>query len=331
MWLQVVSILLSLGIILMSCELFTNGVEWLGKKLRVGDGVVGSIFSAVGTCLPETFIPVIAILFSPGSENSADISIGAIIGAPFMLGTLAFFITGLSVIIFRKSRKTGLNMNVNIHIISRDIIFFILMYALGMSAALIGSERAKPAIALILAVSYVFYIIATVKQDRVNGNKIETLYFKKYVGIKSNKIAILSQIFFSLGGILFGAHLFVQQIGEISRLMKISAFVLSLIIAPVATELPEKFNSILWIRRNKDTLALGNITGAMVFQSCLPVSFGILATSWKLDIHALLSGVLALSSAALTLLWIKAKKKLSPLPLATGGIFYALFILFLFQ
>ena len=36
---------------------------------------------------------------------------------------------------------------------------------------------------------------------------------------------------------------------------------LALVIAPIATELPEKFNSLIWVRQGKDTLAMGNITG----------------------------------------------------------------------
>ena len=56
--------------------------------------------------------------------------------------------------------------------------------------------------------------------------------------------------------------------------------ILALVIAPIATELPEKFNSVIWVRTGKDTLAMGNITGAMVFQSCLPTVLGMLFTEW---------------------------------------------------
>jgi cation:H+ antiporter len=55
---------------------------------------------------------------------------------------------------------------------------------------------------------------------------------------------------------------------------------LSLLIIPIATELPEKVNSILWIRRGKDTLAFGNITGALVFQGSLLPAIGIMLTPW---------------------------------------------------
>lgn len=122
MWPNIFQMFLSLLLILASCELFTNSIEWLGKKLRVGDGVVGSLFSAVGTCLPETMIPIIAILFFR-ENNSIDIGIGAIIGAPFMLSTLAFFVTGISVVIFWRKRRTGMSMGINREIVSRDICF----------------------------------------------------------------------------------------------------------------------------------------------------------------------------------------------------------------
>jgi cation:H+ antiporter len=87
MWIEIFGLIISLCIILISCELFTNGIEWLGKKLEIGEGVVGSIFSAVGTCLPETLVPIIAILSSKDALNeseSIEVGIGAILGAPFI-------------------------------------------------------------------------------------------------------------------------------------------------------------------------------------------------------------------------------------------------------
>ena len=74
---------------------------------------------------------------------------------------------------------------------------------------------------------------------------------------------------------------------------------IALVLAPLATELPEKFNSIFWIRDGKDTLALGNMTGAMLFQSTIPVSFGILFHPWNLDFLSLFATVLALASERL--------------------------------
>ncbi|MFA7062343.1 MAG: hypothetical protein WC156_16175, partial [Pedobacter sp.] len=96
-------LLVALGIILLGATVFTNGLEWFGKKMKLSDGAVGSIFAAVGTALPETLVPIIAILFGT-KEAGHMIGVGAIIGAPFMLGTLALFISGLAVILNRKKR-----------------------------------------------------------------------------------------------------------------------------------------------------------------------------------------------------------------------------------
>jgi len=124
MWINLIQILMSLALILISCEFFTNGIEWLGRKIGVGDGVVGSIFSAVGTCLPETMIPIIAILFLGEDKKSVDVGVGAILGAPFMLSTLALFVVGVGVVLFR-SRRGSMALNVNSDIVSRDISFLL--------------------------------------------------------------------------------------------------------------------------------------------------------------------------------------------------------------
>jgi len=70
----------SLVIILVACELFSNGVEWFGHRLDLGEGAVGSILAAIGTALPETIIPILAILVGAG-DGGEGIGIGAIIGA----------------------------------------------------------------------------------------------------------------------------------------------------------------------------------------------------------------------------------------------------------
>src|SRR5665647_1433530 len=107
--------IVSLAVILLACSIFVNAIEWVGKKLNFHEGVVGSVFAAVGTALPETIIPIIAIVFATG-EGADQIGIGAIAGAPFMLSTLTFFITGAAVIIYTLSGKRTLRMNVDVNI-----------------------------------------------------------------------------------------------------------------------------------------------------------------------------------------------------------------------
>src|SRR6476660_1707795 len=103
---DILILLIAFVIILMGAELFTNGIEWFGRKLELAEGAVGSVLAAVGTALPETLIPIIAILFATG-ESSAEVAVRAILGAPFMLATLAMFVTGIAVYWAGGHRATG--------------------------------------------------------------------------------------------------------------------------------------------------------------------------------------------------------------------------------
>ena len=95
----------ALLVILAGAELFTNGIEWFGRKLELAEGAVGSVLAAVGTALPETMIPLIAILLG-GQENSHAVGVGAVLGAPFMLSTLAMFVTGVAVVLARRRSRS---------------------------------------------------------------------------------------------------------------------------------------------------------------------------------------------------------------------------------
>ena len=338
MGIYIIRLLLSLFIILFSCELFTNAIEWFGSRMKVGDGVLGSIFSAVGTCLPETMIPLIAILFTSNREYANDIGVGAIIGAPFMLATLAFFVSGISLILFSRKRKYGMTLHADKNIIKRDLEFFLFLYPLALFSSLFECKPVKNTTGFVLIGAYVYYVYITLRNDRFNSSKPHKLYilsilnlfsFKKG-GNKSNPRLrfIFLQLGLSLASIVLGAEIFIKNVESIAVHAGIPAMILSLIIAPVATELPEKFNSVIWMARQKDTLAIANITGAMVFQSCLPVAFGIFATPWKLDLKAILSGILALTSTFIFYISFTSRKKTNAIILLNCGIFYIVFILY---
>ena len=119
---EILLLIISLGVILLGAELFVNGVEWLGKLFDLSEGAVGSVLAAVGTALPETLIPIIAIIF--GQEKAGhEIGIGAILGAPLMLSTLAMFVTGVAVVGFRHKRTHGIKVVADYNTMSRDLLF----------------------------------------------------------------------------------------------------------------------------------------------------------------------------------------------------------------
>jgi cation:H+ antiporter len=326
-----VLLVVSLGIILLGAELFTNGIEWFGKKLNLAEGAVGSVLAAVGTALPETMIPVIAILFSKGGEGH-DIGIGAILGAPLMLSTLAFFVTGVAVLGFAKSGRRTKTVNVSPVVMGRDLRSFFVVYAVAIGAAFLPNRPLKIAAAIFLLGAYVYYVRNTFccVEDPEHESEIHPLHFHRRAEVPRLRI-VISQVIFALICIVGGAELFVENLSHVALASGVSALILATIISPIATELPEKFNSVIWVRQRKDTLALGNITGAMVFQSSIPTSIGILFTDWSLNPHALAAGIAAIAASFFAWAELRISKKLTPYSLMAGIIFYIGFLIYTFS
>jgi cation:H+ antiporter len=318
------ALLIALPVLLIGAEIFTNGIEWLGRRLNVGEGVVGSILAAVGTALPETLIPLVAIL--SGGATAHEVGIGAIIGAPFMLSTLAMLVTGGAALLFARSGRRGRRLNLNETIISRDLRFFLISFAIALCASYLPGGPARWVAGLAVGLVYVWYLREVFKGDEGTGDHaLPALYFGRR--IEEPPLALITaQVVVSLAVIVAGAKVFVYGVQAVSAAWNVPPLVFALIAAPIATELPEKFNSVVWIRGGKDTLALGNITGAMVFQSTFPVSIGLFLTEWKLDRFAHFSGWTAIVAAAILYLTIRARGRAPVWALIACGLLYFPFI-----
>jgi cation:H+ antiporter len=127
------------------------------------------------------------------------------------------------------------------------------------------------------------------------------------IGLPNNMVVIIVQLILGLGLLVAGAKGFISGVEDAAKILGISALLLSLLIIPIATELPEKVNSILWIRKGKDTLAFGNITGAMVFQGTLLPAIGIMLTPWAPH-KEVLAGVLITLIGAVWLRIVAARE-----------------------
>jgi cation:H+ antiporter len=330
-------LLVSLGLILLASVLFTNAIEIFGHRLKVHQGAVGSVLAAVGTAMPETIIPIIAIVLAhlngTGAAEGEGVAIGAIAGAPFMLATLAFFITGSAVVVYSLLGKRSRQMSIEPRVLTRDLTYFIIVYTVAVATTFLPALLAvRVPIAIFLLLSYVYYLKKTFAGESAQMEEIDHLSIARLFRLKLTMTLVVIQLVLSLAVMIYGAHLFVQSVETFSRMLSVPSLVLALIIAPIATELPEKFNSVIWIGKRKDVLALGNMTGAMVFQSSFPVIFGILFTRWDLMQDGgvtIASAVLALISACLMLAYVKIRKGMSPFFLMLGGLLYGAFILFI--
>ncbi|HEY6581991.1 MAG TPA: hypothetical protein VIZ60_12785 [Rubrobacter sp.] len=327
----IIELMISLVVILGAAALFTNAVEIMGDRLHLGAGAVGSVLAAVGTALPETMIPLVAIigalLVGSGSAAAGAIGIGAILGAPFLLATLALFIVGVAALGYKGRRQTGSEITADRQTAIPDLVFFLPCFTLAAVAGVLPLPLVvKILLALVLLVAYVLYVVQTIRrggeaEGDVPGNLI--LWPGRSQG---PTWAVAAQLVGTIVAMGFGAHLFVEAVEHLSVAIGIPAGIIALVLAPLATELPEKFNSVIWLRNNKDTLAVGNITGAMVFQSTIPVSIGVLFTPWQLDFLSALAAVLAIASGIVFLGFLLRKAPLRAFYMLGAGSLYIVFL-----
>ncbi len=354
---DLVLLLLALAIILLGAELFTNGIEWFGHRLNLAEGAVGSVLAGIATALPETLIPVIAILgpvlSGQPAPDSAEIGVGAILGAPFMLATLAMFVTGAAILAFGRGGRRSIEVSANPRILMRDLAFFAGAYTAVVATAFLP-EALRPlrwAVAGGLLITYAVYVRAhfgdeaggsdSASLNRLHatrlqgGREVPEIDFLPHGRSSGDGAAaprlriIVTQVVVALGLIVLGAQVFVGAVEDLASMVGLDPRILALIIAPVATELPEQMNSVLWVRSGKDTLAMGNITGAMVFQSCLPTILGILFTEWTFNAKTAIgfaSAGAAFLSIALIFGLMLRRGRLSAWSLLIGGPIYLVYV-----
>ena len=325
----IIELVLSAVVIVVAAALFTNAVEILGDRLDLDQGSIGSVLAAVGTALPETMIPVVAVIsiIFTGNAAAGEVGVGAILGAPFLLATLAMFVVAVSIQGFRRRRETDDDVAIDKGTAKRDLLFFLVFYALGVGAGLVPVPFfLKVVLAVVLVVAYGSYVWRTI---RSGGESIEEPPEKLAVWRSSSEApmwAVAAQLLGTVAMMGAGAHFFVTAVEYLSESAGLPAGLIALVLAPLATELPEKFNSVIWLRGNKDTLALGNITGAMVFQSTIPVALGLAFTSWSLDPLNALSAALALTGGAFLYFLVRRKEPIESEYLLVGGALYAVFL-----
>ena len=323
-----VLLLVSFAVILAGALLFTNAVEWLGHRLEVGEGAVGSVLAAVGTAMPETLIAVVALI---GAEQGADqVAIGAIVGAPFLLATLAMGLVGLFAYLYRERRSQGLELDAHRPTLERDLRFFLVFFALSLALAWGAPDALRIPVGILVVLAYFAYIQRTLTGggEVQDHGSLDPLVFERRAEHRMSPSPLLCtlQLLVGLGAMVGGAHLFVEELLHIAESLGVEAVVLALILAPLATELPEKVNSFFWMREGKDSLALGNITGAMVFQSTIPFGIGLIFTDWDLSGNATLSIVLGLVGGFLAYEVLHRRGRFGLLAVLTWFALYAAYI-----
>jgi cation:H+ antiporter len=284
-------------LIYLACEYFVNGVEWVGRKLAVGQKATGTILAAFGTALPESVVTFVAVTF-PHSPMDKDLGVGAAMGGPLVLGTIAYAIVGVALWVCGRKLPDGEEGRRLYAGLSRDQAWFIVVSAVKLVIGVVAFAL-KPWVGVLFLAAYGAYAWKEIggEQTIEDDDDLEPLKLSPNAPTPRAWAAILQTVA-ALGMIFVASRVFVGQLDALGPFLGLKPQLLSLLISPIATELPETLNAIIWIRQGKTRLALANISGAMMIQATVPTAFGLFSTPWRLDPALVVAGGVTLLSVS---------------------------------
>jgi cation:H+ antiporter len=311
-------------LIYLACEYFVNGVEWAGHRFEFGQKATGTILAAFGTALPESVVTFVAVAFGK-SPADREIGVGAALGGPLVLGTIAYAVVGWTLLASRRGRQHVAVLDVDHRHLSRDQGWFLVIFA-GKIALGLFAFTAKSCCGLVFLAAYTAYFWKETqsRRDEAEG-ALEPLRIRPRDAQPSTGWVLLQTLAAVL--LIFGAcRVFVGQLIVLGPVTGLSPQVVALLLSPIATELPEILNAVIWVRQGKERLALANVSGAMMIQATVPTAFGLFFTPWMLSRALLLAAAItATSVSALCLLFRRGRMAAQKLSLF--AFFYILFAL----
>jgi cation:H+ antiporter len=312
-------------LIYFSCEYFVNGVEWLGKRLDISQTATGTILAAFGTALPESVVTFVAVVFGH-SPAEREIGVGAALGGPLALSTLAYGVVGLTLLgstRLKVRRKEALDVDSGR--LSRDQGWFLSIFIVKLALGLVVFPG-KPWLALLFVGAYAFYVVKELRRDErtVDEGELEPLKFRPSDPQPSLFWSAL-QTGIALVVIFIASRVFVAQLDVIGPWLGLRPQLVALLLSPIATEMPETMNAIIWVRQGKENMALANISGAMMIQATIPTAFGLFFTPWLFERPLIFAGGIT-AITVLALFFMFRGGRVTGKRLSWASAFYLLFV-----
>jgi cation:H+ antiporter len=314
---------LSAGAIYVACEFFVNGVEWLGRRLNLSATATGTVLAAFGTALPETAVTFAAVVTGK-TEQQKDIGVGAAMGGPLVLATITYAVVGIALLIrSRNGHREGEAIAIDQRRLSRDQAWFLAIFMIKVALGLVAFAI-KPVLGVLFLAAYVVYVLRELKGESADLEEdLEPLKIRPKDPEPSLAWVAL-QTLVALLVVAVASHLFVAQLESLAAALRIAPHIAALLLSPIATELPETMNALIWVRQGKERLAFANISGAMMIQATIPSALGLFFTPWLFDGPLLMSGVI--TTLAVIALWAFFRRgTMGRHALASVGFLYVAF------
>lgn len=320
------TILLLLGsaaVIYLSCEYFVNGIEWVGHQFSISKNATGTVLAAFGTALPETVVTFVAVVFGHDAAEK-EIGIGAAIGGPLVLSTIAYAVVGCAFLLNKKLLNPDFLSRPSRESLVGDQKWFMSIFVFKIVLGLVAFAI-KPWLGVLFLLAYAAYVRQqmTAEGDAGNAFDLEPLKIRPNDKEPSTAWALLQTVV-ALVVIFLSSQIFVHQIDAIGPWLGLPPQLVALLLSPIATELPEILNAVIWVRQGKQSLALANISGSMMIQATIPSALGLMFTPWMLERALVWAGIVTIASIV-GLYFFLSRNTLSARTMGSFGLLYAVF------
>jgi cation:H+ antiporter len=308
--------------VLVASDAFTNAVEWIGARLNLTRSAAGAIVAALGSSLPESIIAIVALLILRDAR-SQEIGIGAVLGAPFMLGTAVFSLIGL-IALLRGDASKSISAPYQPTLFGASL--FLGTFALALAASFVVSFAVHAVAAGAVLCAYAIYLRYHLRAQLPEAEPSPPRLRLAPNAVQPPLALVVVQLVIALTVTVVASRWFVVALGQAAIALAFAPFIVSVILSPIATELPEASNVVLWMRRREDSLALANVLGAMMFQTSVTSALAMLVTPWRLGVSAYAAGAVTLLAIGVVIISVALRRRLEPWAFAGCGLLYIAYV-----
>lgn len=310
---------------------FTNTMEYVSSRYRVGASFVGAVLSPILTSFPELVVFLVALLLY-GNVSGEDVAVGTVIGEPFVVSTIIYpIIFVIAIIGFYLHYRSDMVLEVD-RVLVAPFIVVVAFFPTVLLPAFMNSPQVRLVIAVFLLVIYLLYIYVMRVRQGLAIEDYEGLYMLRIIRTSRlrEQLLLATQLAISVALLFVGSRVMVEGIIDLSRSLMLNVMGLSIIIVPTATVLPESITAAIWTLRGRDTMAIAALIGEKVLYSTVYPAIALIVTRWSLDIEALIS-VIVVEAVSSIMLYHVVKGRLTWDVAVIGLLGYIIYMLILMR
>ena len=307
---------------------FTNAMEYVQSRAKLGSSLVGGIISPLFTSMPETTVFVIAVFVYRGGAGN-EIGIGTIFGQPLMASSVSYALVLLSVALglkFGKREKLGMVVDRGL---ATPYALVTILFPLLFLPSLLGQRALQLPLAAVFGASYLFFAWTVSKKKKTTTEEFNDT--SPYLARLLNPTAAAAvQLVAASVGLYLGAESMVSSMAELSALWNVSPIAISIVIVPLSTAIPETITAMIWGYKGRDTLSISSLVGEKILYSSFYPAIALATIPWVTDVYADIS--ILVTTGVSAMFWFFIRKGKIPYPaLALGVPFFVLFSVLAFH